>query len=360
MTSRSEFLTRLSVVIAALMLSTLGHTPPARGDDPPECIGDWPNIWPNPDSCYPDILCDEYADFWDVRRGIVHIYGPDIYGTGVLINNASCDDFGQNCGVPYLLTAHHVVSDQKGKMTNGERNTLDKEAFFTFGLEAAWCGGPTAGGAIAVKGASVVEEAWEKDLVLLQLNTKLPEELSAYYVGWGNGTLDEQGNLDEQAVVIGHPCLAPKRIAISQPGAVKFQEVVHKSIYQVDWWEVGGLAYGFSGSPLLDMDSLSLHGVYTDTTNPGVQACFHPEQRDQDIFTALPSILDTLPKFVDGDHSSIDSYDSNPENLIDGTVEDGKYYGKGVKTKITAKVEVVLINEFYADKGSEIVIEINP
>lgn len=131
MTSWSKFFT-LSVLIAAL--STLGRAPSARGDEP-ECIGDWPNIWPNLDSCYPDILCDEYADFWDVRRAIVHIYGPDIYGTGFLINNALCDDFAQDCGVPYLLTAHHVVSDQKGKMTNGEKIALKNETMFTFGLE---------------------------------------------------------------------------------------------------------------------------------------------------------------------------------------------------------------------------------
>lgn len=203
-------------------------------------------------------------------------------------------------------------------------------------------------------------ESWEKDLALLKLNVNLPEELAAYYVGWGKGTLDEQGNLDEQAVVIGHPCLATKRIAISKAGSVKFQEVVHNSIYRVDWWEVGGLPYQSSGSPLLDMNSLSLHGVYTNTTNPGVQACFHPEQPDQDIFTALPSILDMLPESIDQWHSSIDAYDSNPENLLDGTVVDGSYYGPGMSTTIAAKQEVWLVDGFYADKGSEIVIEVKP
>jgi hypothetical protein len=140
----------------------------------------------------------------------------------------------------------------------------------------------------------------------------------------------------------------------------EIQEVVHKSIYEVLKWEVGALAYGSSGSPLLDMDSLSLHGVYTNTNNKGAQACFHPEQPDEDIFTALPSILDTLPASIDGHHSSIDSYDSNPGNLIDGTVEDGNYYGKGTIKKISAKVEVALIDGFYADKGSTIVIEVDP
>jgi hypothetical protein len=354
MTSRSKFLTGLWVFIAALMLSTLGHTPPARGDDPPECIGDWPNnLWPNPDECFPDILCDEYADFWDVRRAIVHIFGPDIAGTGVLINNALCDDFGQDCGVPYLLTAHHVVSDQKGKMTNGERITIATEAMFTFGLEAAWCGGPTAGGAITIKGAWVVEEAPEKDLVLLRLKATLPEELSAYYVGWGKGTL-------EQAVTIGHPCLSTKRISISEPDAVKPKEIYQRSIYEVEKWVIGALADASSGSPLLDMDTGSLHGVFTNTDGAGPRTCFHPDWKANDRFTALTNILDTLPESVDQWHSTIDAYDSNPENLIDGTVEDGNYYGKGVSVNIWAKEEVVLINGFYADEGSTVGIGIKP
>jgi hypothetical protein len=358
-TSRSKHFARLSVLIAALVFIVLGHTPPAHGDDPPECLNDWPN----PNSCFPDILCDEYADFWGVRRAIVHIYGPDIFGTGVLINNARCDDFDQDCGVPYLLTAHHVVSDQKGKMTNGEKNTLEKETFFTLGFEAAWCGGPPAGGAIAVRGALVVEESPEKDLVLLQLKINLPKELSAYYVGWGKGTLDEQGNLDGQAVAIGHPCGAPKRIAISEPGAVKFQEVVHNSIYDVVQWEIGALAEHSSGSPLLDMDTGSLHGVFTDAWGAGPRICFHPDDPDwkaHDHFTALPSILEAMPALIDGHHSSIDAYDSNPENIIDGTVEDANYYGEGQMKTIWAKEQVLLVDGFYAAKGSTITIEVKP
>jgi hypothetical protein len=349
MTSRSKLLTCLSVVIAALMLSTLGHTPPAHGDDPPECIG----YWPNPDSCFPDILCDAYAEFWDVRRAVVRIYGPDIEGTGVLINNAVCDGFDKDCGKPYLLTAHHVVSDQEGKMTDWERNTLANEARFAFGLEAAWCGGKTAAGAIAVKGASVVAESPEADLVLLELTTKLPRELGAYFVGWGKGDL-------YQAVAIGHPCLAPKRIAISEPRNVIFQEVVHKDIYIVERWEVGALADGSSGSPLLDMNTHSLHGVYTKSDGAGPLTCFQPDLDAVDIFTALTSILDTLPESVDQDHTSIDAYDSDPYSSLADTVEDSSYYGPGKIETIKGKHEVWLLDGFYADKGSEIVIEVTP
>jgi hypothetical protein len=184
MTSRSEFFSRLSVVMAALVLIVLGHTRPAHGDDPPECVDDWPN----PNSCFPDILCGEFADFWDVRRAVVHIYGPDIFGTGVLINNAQCDAAGKQCGTPYLLTANHVVSDAMGEsMSKGERFAIENETFFTFGFEAATCGGPTAGGAVAFKGATIVAESVIRDVLLLRLNTDLPPELGVYFVGWGKG-----------------------------------------------------------------------------------------------------------------------------------------------------------------------------
>jgi hypothetical protein len=352
-TLRSRFLAHLSVLLGVLVLAILGHTGPAHGgdpDDPPECIGDLPN----PDSCFPDILCGEYADFWDVRRAVVHIWGPDIAGTGVLINNAECDATGEQCGKPYVLTAYHVGSGKMGRnMTNGQRTTFENEAFFTFGFEAATCGGPTAGGAVAFKGATIVAESVVRDVLLLQLNTDLPDELGAYFVGWGEGSV-------EQAVAIGHPCGAPKRIAISWPGFVTLQEVVGKSIYDVEYWEDGALAAGSSGSPLLDMDTGSLHGVLTNAWGQGPRICFHPDQKAHDFFTALPSILDTLPKAVDENRSAIDAYDSKPHVPGTGTVEDGNYYGKGEMKYISATEQVLLVPDFHADNGSTITIEIKP
>jgi hypothetical protein len=339
------------VALAALVSIILGHAGPARGEepeDPPECTEE---DRPNPDSCFPDILCGEYADFWDVRRAVVHIYGPDIGGTGVLINNAQCDAAEKQCGKPYLLTAYHVGSGKMGKtMTNGQRTTLENEAYFTFGLEAATCGGPTAGGAVAFKDATILAESVDRDVLLLQLNIDLPPELGAYFVGWGKGALD-------QVVAIGHPCGAPKRIAISWPGFVTPREVVGKSIYEVENWEVGALAEGSSGSPLLDMDTGSLHGVFTNANNAGPRICFHPDWPAEDYFTALTSILDTLPADIDGDRSLIDAYDSKPN--VAGTVEDGNYYGEGEMKYISATEQVRLVPDFHAE-GSTIHIEIKP
>jgi hypothetical protein len=79
-----------------------------------------------------------------------------------------------------------------------------------------------------------------------------------------------------------------------------------------------------------------------------------------DVFTALTSILDTLPEPVDQYRTSIDAYDSDPYHSIADTVEDSSYYGPGKKETITAKQEVWLLDGFTADKGSEIVIEVSP
>jgi hypothetical protein len=199
----------------------------------------------------------------------------------------------------------------------------------------------------------VVVESPERDLVLLHLNINLPKELGAYFVGWGKGDL-------YQGVAIGHPCLAPMRIAISEPRNVIFQEVVHKDIYIVERWEVGALAEGSSGSPLLDMNTGSLYGVYTDAGGAGALTCFEPDLDADDNFTALTSILDTLPESVDRFHTSIDAYDSDPYNPIADTVEDSSYYGPGAIETISGKYEVWLLHGFHADKGSEIIIEVNP
>lgn len=344
MTWRSSF-------SAALLLTVFGQPRPAHGEDPPpECVGDWPN----PNSCFPDILCDAYAEFWDVRRAVVHIDGPDIAGTGVLINNALCDELGQGCGEGYLLTANHIVSDQMNEaMSSGERYAIENETMFTLGFESIWCGGKTVDGAIAVQGAQIIAESPVRDLLLLHLNVKLPQELGAYFVGWGKGTL-------RQGVAIGHPCHAPMRIAISEPEAVVFQQVVGKSIYNVEQWEIGALASGSSGSPLLDMDTHSLHGVFTHAQGAGPRICFHPDWEAEDHFTALESILDTLPVFVDGNRSAIDAYDLDSYSSLADTVEDSNYYGKGETKMIWAKEQVFLVHEFYADKGSTISIEIKP
>jgi len=315
--------------------------------------GECKDDWPNPEHCFPDILCQQYSDYWDLRRSVVHLYGPDIGGTGVLINNASCDADGKACGMPYLLTALHVVSGKFGKeMTPGQKIAIETEAGFTFGLEAAVCGGPTAGGAVGLTGAVVVAQSPETDLLLLKLQTSLPPELGAYFAGWCGGPVD-------QAVSISHPCGAPKRIAISEFGETVLFKALHREVYDVYWWEEGAVAGGSSGAPLFEAQTGALKGILTDTIQAGSQACSSPSNvPSQDRFTALSSILDFLPQSVDGGASCIDHFDSNEGAPVLGTVESSSYYGDGEVTQISATEQVILVHGFFADSGSTITITI--
>jgi hypothetical protein len=314
-----------------------------------ECVNDWPN----PDECFPDILCNQYSDYWDLRRAVVHIYGPDIGGTGVLINSGSCH-FGEvDCGAPYLLTANHVVSGQiGGEMSPGEIVALETETSFAFGFEAATCNGPTATGAIALNGALVMAHSSQSDLLLLRLSTSLPPELGAYFVGWCDGPVD-------RAVAISHPCGAPKRIAISELGEVVFAEIVGRDVYDVFWWEDGALASGSSGAPLLDESSGGLRGIFTNTMQAGSESCSNPSGTPaQDRFTAISTILDFLPDFVKEKSSCVDHFDSSEGSPVIGTVEDGSYYGPGTFHEISATEQVWLVDGFYADSGSTITITV--
>lgn len=338
-----------AIVGLGVGLGVLVVWPGVAGAGTEECVGDWPN----PDACFPDILCNQYEAFWDLRRAVVHIYGPDILGTGVLINNASCHSNNSECGTPYLLTAHHVASSFVEPMSDGERYSIENLTAFTFGLEAAFCGGPTAGGAVALDGATVIIEAPEEDLLLLQLSTSLPPELGAYFVGWEFTALD-------QAISISHPCGAPKRIAISEPDEVYFQHVMDKDIYTVRYWQEGALAGGSSGAPLLDISTGALQGVFTETDGAGAYYCFEPSLASIDQFTALTSILDVLPASVDGHLDHIDAYDLNTLALPIGTVADSSYYGDGEIIDISAEEQVLLVDGFFADSGSTVWIHIEP
>src|SRR5690606_37294642 len=160
-------------------------------------------------------------------------------------------------------------------------------------LEAAWCGGPTAGGAVALVGASIVAHSPEKDLILLQLTTSLPAELAAYFVGWEPSPLN-------QALSSSHPCGAPKRIAMSDSGPINSFQTMGRSVYDVYLWQEGAVAAGSSGAPLLELSTGKLKGIFTDAVQAGALACSNPNADAQDRFTALSSVLDFLPTGVDG------------------------------------------------------------
>lgn len=313
--------------------------------------GECENDWPNPYECFPDVLCNQFAQYWDLRRAVVHLYGPDIGGTGVLINTADCYWDQTDCGTPYLLTANHVVSGALGKaMTPGQMDDIQTLTAFTFGFEAATCGGPIATGAIALDGAQIVAQSPTADLLLLKLSTSLPPELGAYFVGWCDGLIN-------QAVAISHPCGATKRIAVAEFGTIEHTQVMGRDVFDVYWWEEGAVASASSGAPLLDSSTGRLAGILTNTVQAGSNSCSNPNGVPaQDRFTAMSSILDFFPLAVAGGSSCIDYFDANEGAPILGTVEDSAYYGPGVVHEISATEAVWLIEGFFADAGSTITI----
>ncbi len=323
----------------------------AAGDD--ECVGDFPV----PLECFPDVLCPQFAPYWDFRRAVVHIAGPDFLGTGVLINNGGCanpDSSDSDCGTPYLLTAYHVVSTTDAdQLTNGDKYAIEEEATFSFGLEAVACDSPLVTWEVAVGGASVVAQSKPKDLLLLRLDTKLPTEVGAYFVGWGAESHD-------QVLAISHPCGGVKKIAVSDPWSVTYQEIVGRDILAVESWEQGALVSGSSGAPLIERSSGVLLGIYSQRSTSVTIACNGYQSPYEDIFTAISSVLEFLPPSVTLGQVPLDAYDSNAYMPIMDTATNNEYYGPGTVVDITANQQVFLTDGFHAAEGSTIVVEVNP
>jgi hypothetical protein len=336
--------------IAVIVL--VGAIPSAAAAEE-ECAG----IWPIPDWCFPDIICPAYEGYWDLRRSVVQIYGPDINGTGVLINNYACSPAlskDNDCGVPYILTAYHVASSGMGvPMTQGQRIDIQAFTTFSFGLEAATCGGSVATSEVALGGAVIVAESVEKDLLLLKLSTRPPAEVGAYYLGWGMVGGGKH-------VAITHPCGGFKRIAIADDGATSFQEAVGRDLFIVAEWADGALAAGSSGGPLIESATGSLMGIFTDVGGAGAYACYDPSLLADDRFTAITSILEFLPFNVAGGASALLPYDSNPDAGILDVVKNSQSYGPGEVVTIDGHLEVYLLDGFHAISGSQVTVRIQP
>lgn len=336
------------VALVALALALA----PSRAWASEECNG----FVPQPLWCFQDIICPEYAEYWDVKRSVVHIYGPDINGTGVLINNKDCAVNDNECQTPYVLTAAHVfASDWSNQPTEGEIHALESETLFTVGFENVFCGGDTPGDAISVDGATLLKFDPQKDLALLQLSTTIPEAAAPYFMGW-----DATPHALFDAAAITHPCGGPKRISVVVPDTTVYQEVVGANWYVVRFWEVGETAGGSSGGPLLTEDG-ELLGVYKHNDGgDSPQTCVDATRTTNDVFVAMSSILDFLPSDISGSFASMDPFDGDPDVVIPTLLQVSDEFISGTTTILEASVEVRLIDPFHAHRGSEIIIRVNP
>lgn len=331
-------------VLAGFLCAQLG-----AGDlwaQEPDCVDDTAF----PSDCFPDVLCPQFSNYLDFRRAVVHIYGPDLGGTGFLVNNVYCDSDSTDpdCGIPYLLTATHLVTGfMDDEVTSGDIYALENETTYTFGFEDSYCGqGENLSWEIALGGAQVLGFSTEKDLMLIQLSTAPPPEAGPYFLGWGSGAFTE-------VATIGHPCGGAKKIAIADPSAMEFHENLNRDVLKIEYWEIGAILGGASGGPLLDDEGLLL-GLLSASDN---DVCAG-EQADS-YFTAITTIIPFLG-LVANSFNHHGPYDSNACIPIPDVELNAEKYGAGETVTISATQQVVLTSGFDAEAGSNVRVIIVP
>lgn len=335
--------TRGGGVIVGVVVALAGRS--AQGQVPTECVGDEAV----PYECFVDATCPLASNYEQVRRSVVHIYGPDSVGSGVLINNADCSGTpaDSDCGKPYLLTSAHIVYDfYDPHVTANDIYSIENEFSFTLGYAASSCGSEFDTYSISVGGCSVAWHSDEKDLLLLHLDTSLPLEAAPYYAGWGGISLD-----DSSLAMIGHPCGGPQKIALADPIDFEFQQIVGVDLLHIWGWDVGAQQSGSSGGPLLTPDG-KVSGIFK---RQALDLC---EMADAS-FVALTSIVPFLGP-VAADNWDFPSFDPSSHQPIEDVATVDAYFGNGDTVKINAHQEVRLMDPFHADIGSFVRVVIVP
>lgn len=342
MTTRTR-VTRGAWVFVGLVVASRS----AQGQVPTECVGSDAV----PYECFVDATCPLASNYAVARRSVVHVSGPDRYGTGVLINNVDCVT-GYNdpdCGAPYLLTAAHMFTDfwDPYKISDNVIYSLENEYTFTLGFASAFCGGVQPVYSIAVGGCKVVGYSTEKDLMLVRLDTTIPIEAAPYYAGWGT-----KGVGISELAAIGHPCAGTQKVAITGLEALEFEQAIAVDWLKVDSWEVGGLLEGSSGGPLFT-DQGSMIGIFAKQDEDSCTG-----DKTSTYFVAQSSIVSFLGDLANA-KADWDGYDPLLTEIPDAVASDA-YFGNGDVATINATQKVILYDGFHADVGSNVHVIIVP
>lgn len=192
--------------------------------------------------CHNDINCNIGSEWQTHKRGVALItIGGKGLCSGSLINNTATN------GKPLFLTADHCY----GLLSNPANSV------FYFNHEKENCDGPNSDyrkndDVIKISGATRVSSNNYSDMLLLQLNDRIPSSYKPYFPGW-----DRSGNNPSRGVVIHHPNGNPKKITLdNQTLAPNTSPVLgwQSGTMWESWPDSGTIEGGSSGSPLFNQE----------------------------------------------------------------------------------------------------------
>jgi lysyl endopeptidase len=218
------------------------------------------------ESCYPCIN----GEYWkQAKRSVVRIlvFNEDntMMCTGVLINNTGMD------AKPYVLTAHHCISDQ----AEADR------AIFTFNHDDVNCDGNLPASATSLFGGVLRAHSYEHDFALIEMNDHVPLGFHPYFSGWNISHTQF-----DQVSCIHHPLAEPKKVSVQNQQIVTSDFVVEgkpnraaNAFWHVKDWDVGYTERGSSGAPLFNKQQQVI-----GTLSGGESSCSNPHD---DFFARL-------------------------------------------------------------------------
>ena len=225
-------------------------------------------------NCNYDANCDVtvLGQNWDnEKKAVCLIIMGGSAGSGCLINNTN-----QNF-TPYILTARHNFFDDNNSGSTPDRNI--GTAVFKFHYLRPNCGSGSPANAQSVAGASLRAQHRPTDVLLVELNSKIPTNYNVYFAGWDRSTTGAT-----TATCLHHPSADVMKIsqARSTATAVSYIEPLYywTDVTQNHWrvtFNDGIVQKGSSGSPLFNQNRRivgQLHGNQDNDCDQNDNTCF--------------------------------------------------------------------------------------
>lgn len=193
-------------------------------------------------SCNVNVNCDEGIPWQKEKNAVCNLLSGIYIGTACLINNT------KNDGRPFLLTAHHVIKNEK----------MANDAIFYFNYEQEDCfSQQTINKTNSISGSYLRSTSSNIDFSLLEISIIPPSAFTPYYAGW-----DRTGDIPSSVCTIHHPQGDVKKISfdLDSPISDTFKGSSYDFLKNSHWrilkWDVGVTESGSSGAPLFNQNHL--------------------------------------------------------------------------------------------------------